>query len=120
MNVIRSSADGLTASNQTNLAIKGIIAIEAMSKMSSVIQQGADVSKYAVSTGLLATVATLIRPQSAAAQLYDQWKGLALSSAQYVLAAYGETSTWTLGYNLFADVWLGTNLVDSSVGVHVC
>jgi hypothetical protein len=23
--------------------------------------------------------------------------------------------SWTLGYNLFADVWLGTNVVDSSV-----
>jgi len=64
--------------------------------------------------------ATLIRPQSAATQLYNQWQGLALSSAQYVLAAYGETSTWTLGYKLFADVWLGTNLVGSSVGLHVC
>ena len=25
---------------------------------------------------------------------------------------------WTSGYNLFVDVWLGTNLVESSVSVH--
>ena len=25
--------------------------------------------------------------------------------------------SWTLGYNLFADVWLGTNFIDSSVGI---
>jgi len=60
---------------------------------------------------------TLICPQSAAAQLYNQWKSLALSSDQHLLAVYGQTSTWTLGYNLFADAWLGTNLVDPSVGV---
>ena len=28
---------------------------------------------------------------------------------------YGQSNSWTLGYNLFADVWLGTNLVDSQV-----
>jgi hypothetical protein len=38
----------LSVSNQTNLAIKGIIAIEAMSKMSSVLKQEADASKYSV------------------------------------------------------------------------
>src|SRR5260221_4202049 len=38
----RSSADNLSVKNQTNLAIKGIIAIEAMSKMSSVVNQAAD------------------------------------------------------------------------------
>jgi hypothetical protein len=44
----RSSADGLTADNQTNLAIKGIIAIKAMSKMSSVVKQTSDAEKYNV------------------------------------------------------------------------
>jgi len=34
--------------------------------------------------------------------------------------AYGQANSWTLGYNLFADVWLGTNLVEPSVGVPVC
>ena len=49
----RSSADGLTASNQTNLAIKGIIAIQAMSRMSSVVNQAGDTNKYSVCTGPL-------------------------------------------------------------------
>jgi hypothetical protein len=62
----------------------------------------------------------LIRPQSAASQLYSQWKNLALSSDQHVLAVYGQSTSWTLGYNMFADVWLGTNLVDSSVSVNTC
>ena len=33
---------------------------------------------------------------------------------------YGQSDSWTLGYNLFADVWLGTTLVESSVGVLEC
>ncbi|KAN0107744.1 hypothetical protein V8E52_009833 [Russula decolorans] len=52
---------------------------------------------------------------NAAANLYARWKSLALSSDQHLLAAYGQNNSWTLGYNLFADVWLGTNLVESSV-----
>ena len=33
---------------------------------------------------------------------------------------YGQSNSWTLGYNLFADVWLGTNLVESTVGILEC
>jgi hypothetical protein len=53
-------------------------------------------------------------------KLYNQWKSIALGNDQHVLAVYEQTDSWTLGYNLFADVWLGTNLVDSSVGSGVC
>ena len=49
-----------------------------------------------------------------------QWKNLALGNDQHILATYGQSNSWTLGYNLFADVWLQTNLVDSSVGVFRC
>ncbi|KAI9464136.1 hypothetical protein BJY52DRAFT_1115258 [Lactarius psammicola] len=99
LNHDQTSADGLTTSNQTNLAIKGIIAIKAMSKMSSVVNQTADADKYS----------------NTAASLYSQWKGLALDSDQHLLAAYGLANSWTLGYNLFADVWLGTGVVESAV-----
>ncbi len=51
LNLHRSSADGLTISNQTNLAIKGIIAIKAMSKMSAVVKKTADADKYSVRAG---------------------------------------------------------------------
>ena len=49
----RFSADGLMTDNQTNLAIKGIIAIKAMSKMSLIVNQAHDVDKYSVRAGLL-------------------------------------------------------------------
>ncbi|KAF8497617.1 hypothetical protein F5888DRAFT_1613412 [Russula emetica] len=101
----QSSADNLTVSNQTNLAIKGIIAIEAMSKMSSAVKNTDDANKYS----------------SEAARLYAQWKSVALGSDQHLLAAYGQSSdSWTLGYNLFADVWLGTSLVELPVSVLEC
>ncbi|KAH9066369.1 hypothetical protein EDB87DRAFT_713658 [Lactarius vividus] len=93
------SADGLSADNQTNLAIKGIIAIGAMSKMSSLIKRDADVDKYS----------------STAAGLYAQWKSLALSGDDHLFATYEQVGSWTLGYNLFADVWLNTSIVESSV-----
>jgi len=70
-----------------------------MSKMSSAVNQTAEANKYS----------------SATASLYAQWKSLALASDQHLLAVYGQTNSWTLGYNLFADVWLGTNLVEPSV-----
>ena len=43
-----------------------------------------------------------------------------MGSDEHVLATYGRSNSWTLGYNLFADVWLETNLEDSSVGVIGC
>jgi hypothetical protein len=52
--------------------------------------------------------------------MYGQWRSHALGDDQHLLAAYGQSDSWTLGYNLFADVWLGTNLVESSVCVCEC
>ena len=44
-----------------------------------------------------------------------------MASDQHLLAVYGQSDdSWTLGYNLFADVWLDTNLVESSVGILEC
>ena len=48
----RASADGWTAANQTNLAIKGIIAIQAMSEMSTIVDQVTEAKNYSVRTNL--------------------------------------------------------------------
>ncbi|KAH9071099.1 hypothetical protein EDB83DRAFT_2289828, partial [Lactarius deliciosus] len=93
------SADGLSTDNQTNLAIKGIIAIKAMSQMSSFVNKTTDFDKYS----------------SISSRLYAQWKNLALAGDNHLLVAYGQIGSWTLGYNLFADVWLNTSVVESSV-----
>ena len=40
-----------------------------------------------------------------------------MGSDQHLLTVYRQNDSWTSGYNLFADVWLGTNLVEPLVGV---
>ncbi|KAH9044229.1 hypothetical protein EDB84DRAFT_1470134 [Lactarius hengduanensis] len=67
--------------------------------MSSILKRAADVDQYSNIT----------------ANLYAQWKSLALTGDRCLLAIYGLVESWTPGYNLFADVWLGTNVVESSI-----
>ncbi len=55
----RYSADGLSTDNQTNLAIKGIIAIKAMSQMSSFVNNTTDFEKYSVRAAFRCCVAKL-------------------------------------------------------------
>ncbi|KAI0049479.1 DUF1793-domain-containing protein [Auriscalpium vulgare] len=94
------SGDNESGNNQTNLALKGIIAVQAMSGISAALNRSADMQAYA----------------SKASNLIQQWNSFALSDDKHLLAKYGDpSSSWTLGYNLFADSWLGTNLLDSSV-----
>ncbi|KAH9040317.1 hypothetical protein EDB83DRAFT_2295685 [Lactarius deliciosus] len=95
------SAEGWSTDNQTNLAIKGIIAIKAMSQMSSFVNKTTDFDKYSNSSS----------------RLYAQWKDLALAGDKHLLATYGNMGSWTLGYNLFADVWLNTSIIEPSVSV---
>ncbi|KAI0282069.1 hypothetical protein BC826DRAFT_302706 [Russula brevipes] len=83
---------------ETELTIKGIIAIEAMSKMSSILGQKNDAEKYA----------------NTSSRLYAQWKGLVIKDDR-LLGWLGDNNSWSLGYNLFPDKWLGTNVVDSSI-----
>ncbi|VDB91944.1 unnamed protein product [Peniophora sp. CBMAI 1063] len=93
------STDNLSLTKQSNLAIKGIIAIQAMSGISQVLGVNDDASKYSV----------------AAKDLFTQWKSQGVGSDGHMLAAYSQQSTWSLGYNLFADKFLETNVVDEDV-----
>ncbi|KAI9442051.1 hypothetical protein BJY52DRAFT_1318827 [Lactarius psammicola] len=92
----QQSADLLSVNNQTNLAIKGIIAIKAMSLMAAAISE---------STTYSAT----------ANAYYNTWKNLALGSDQHLLAQYQNESSWSLGYNMFADHWLQTGLISQGI-----
>ncbi|KAH9004848.1 hypothetical protein EDB83DRAFT_2533223 [Lactarius deliciosus] len=73
------SAEGQSIDNQTNLAIKGIIAIKAMSQMSSFVNKTTDFDKYSNSSS----------------RLYAQWKDLALAGDKHLLATYGK---WARGH----------------------
>ncbi|KAH9980459.1 hypothetical protein BJV74DRAFT_887813 [Russula compacta] len=92
----QESADLLNINNQTNLAIKGIIAIKAMSLMCAAISQPTDYSDTAES-------------------YYNQWRSLALAQDNHVLIQYGNESSWSLGYNMFADIWLRTGLISQDI-----
>ncbi|KAK0246464.1 DUF1793-domain-containing protein [Armillaria nabsnona] len=96
-----TDADGLSNTNMTNLAIKGIIAIKAMSEISQALGRSQDAETYS----------------STAKSYVDQWQ-IAAGSTGHLLSTYGATadsSSWSLVYNLFADKLLGTELVDSSI-----
>ncbi|PCH43429.1 DUF1793-domain-containing protein, partial [Wolfiporia cocos MD-104 SS10] len=94
------SADGQFTTNMTNLAIKGIIGIQAMSEISKAVQEDTDSQKFAT------TASTYI----------STWKSLALSSNQQnILFAYGDSGSWGLMYNLYADLLLQTHLVDETI-----
>lgn len=94
------TADVGSRANSTNLAIKGIIAIGAMAQMSAAIHEQQDAQHYA-----------------SVAQAYaNTWKALALSPDRHILSNFGDpSSSWALEYNLYADKWIGTNLLDDSV-----
>ena len=55
--------------------------------------------------------------QATANAYYNSWKALALASDQHLLAQYKNESSWTIGYNLFADQWLQTGLISQSVRI---
>ncbi|KAN0113464.1 hypothetical protein V8E52_007745 [Russula decolorans] len=92
----QETANLLTISNQTNLAIKGIIAIKAMSVMNEVAGQ----------SGAYSTIADAY---------YAQWKSHALGSDNHLLVQYGDESSWSLGENMFADLWLQTGLISQDI-----
>ncbi|CCM02776.1 uncharacterized protein FIBRA_04884 [Fibroporia radiculosa] len=94
-------ADDQRMANMTNLAIKGIIGIQAMAEMSKAIGNMSDYSLLA----------------SAAATFVKSWQSGVVSSGsntQHLLFDFGDEDSWALMYNLYADRLLQTNLVSAS------
>ncbi|KAJ7512010.1 hypothetical protein B0H11DRAFT_721093 [Mycena galericulata] len=97
-------ADGLDSSlgqnhgNITNLAIKGIIAIQAMSEISKLVGEITDAQTY----------------QTSASSLVKSWVNLA-SPSGHLIWTYGSPSSFGLMYNLLADRLLQLNVVPSSI-----
>ncbi|KAI0335019.1 hypothetical protein GY45DRAFT_1367055 [Cubamyces sp. BRFM 1775] len=93
-------ADNQSNTNMTNLAIKGIIGVKAMAEISRVLGQDADAQLYG----------------SNAAALVNMWQPLASSSdSQHILGVYGDQGSWALMYNIYADILLGTNIVNETL-----
>ncbi|PCH41119.1 DUF1793-domain-containing protein [Wolfiporia cocos MD-104 SS10] len=86
--------------NQTNLAIKGIIGIKAMSEMSFTNGDNTAGSSY----------------NTTAYQYVEKWQSLAMApGGLHLTLAYGNDSSWGLTYNMYADKLLNTNIIPESV-----
>ncbi|QRV97100.1 DNA polymerase 1 [Ceratobasidium sp. AG-Ba] len=85
--------------NQTNLAIKGIIGIKAMSEIASILGKTDDAKKYS----------------DIAASYVPQWQEFATSSEGHLMLNYNNPSSWGIAYNLYADKLFGFNLFPKSV-----
>ncbi|KAI0327103.1 DUF1793-domain-containing protein [Cubamyces sp. BRFM 1775] len=86
--------------NQTNLAIKGIVGIKAMAEIASLVGDTARSSNYS----------------SIAASYVTQWQKFATATdGTHLTLSYGDSSSWGLSYNMYADKLLKTNVFPSSV-----
>lgn len=86
--------------NQTNLAIKGIIALRAMSSVAEVAARADDAALYA----------------SKAREYYLGWEDLAIEpSGQHTMLSYQWASSWGLLYNTYFDKLLHLDVVSDSV-----
>ncbi|TFK45399.1 DUF1793-domain-containing protein [Heliocybe sulcata] len=89
-----------TLANQTNLAIKGIVGIKAMSMIADLMGDSSRVNNYS----------------SIASSYVEQFTQFATStSGHHLTLAYGNESSWSLAYNLYADKLLNTQLFSDSV-----
>ena len=86
--------------NQTNLAIKGIVALGAMAETAHLLSGASTASIYA----------------STASSYLNQWMYLAIDpSENHTVLAYQWRSSWGLLYNLYPDKLLDLNVVPQSV-----
>ena len=118
----RQSADTDTKANLTNVALKGIIGIQAMAEISTAMNISTDVQHYSVSIARLTYIIAIEHvPQSAAASRAAMWQQYAVSSdGQHILTSFGDSDdSEALTYNLFADQLLSTSLISPSVSVIV-
>ncbi|KAF8995301.1 hypothetical protein BDQ17DRAFT_1430456 [Cyathus striatus] len=92
------NADGEGIPNLSNLALKGILGLYAMGKISDTTGNSNDALHY----------------QSQAQNYYSQWENLAVSSG-HITSVYGNASNWGLIYNLYAAKLLGSDLVSDQI-----
>ncbi|KAK3685544.1 hypothetical protein B0T22DRAFT_221551 [Podospora appendiculata] len=85
--------------NQTNLALKGIIGIKAMSEIADIVGEKGDAKEY----------------RDIAKSYIDKWQEYGISRDQtHAKLAYTWYGSWTTIYNLYADSLLCFHVSDSS------
>ncbi|KAH9938229.1 uncharacterized protein B0H18DRAFT_1112408 [Fomitopsis serialis] len=99
-NQLSSDAFAGSLTNQTDLALKGIIGIKAMAEIASLLGNSSANSNY----------------NSIASSYVQKWQQMATTSdGIHLTLQYGNSSSWGISYNMYADKLLGTNIVPSSV-----
>ncbi|KIJ70075.1 hypothetical protein HYDPIDRAFT_78948 [Hydnomerulius pinastri MD-312] len=88
--------------NQTNLAIKGVVGIQAMSVISGLLGDTASQQNYS------SIVQSYVPQILAFATSTD-------GNLNHLELAYGNETSWGLSYNMYADKLLGTNVFNQSV-----
>ena len=89
-----------TLENQTNLAVKGIVGLQAMSEVAKVVGMAEDAEMFG----------------RTAREYYAQWERLAIDPlGRHTLLAYQWRSSWGLLYNIYPDKLLDLGIVNSSV-----
>ncbi|ORY60757.1 glutaminase GtaA [Pseudomassariella vexata] len=86
--------------NQTNLAIKGIVALQAMNAIARVAENADDAAYFS----------------STAQSYYSQWETMAVDpSSRHTILAYQWRSSWGLLYNIYFDKLLNLGIVNQSI-----
>ncbi|KAL8828021.1 MAG: hypothetical protein Q9191_002838 [Dirinaria sp. TL-2023a] len=86
--------------NQTNLAIKGIVGLQAMSNMATIAGDTASAQNYS----------------STASSFYKQWEEFAIDpSGRHTVLSYQWRSSYGLLYNTFPNLLLDLNLIPQSL-----
>ncbi|KAI1822835.1 DUF1793-domain-containing protein [Xylaria intraflava] len=89
--------------NQTNLALKGIIGIKAMSSIADIVGEKPDAEYYG----------------KVADEYIDKWQEFGLSrDGTHAKLAYNWYGSWTTLYNIFADALLCFHLPDETSSTH--
>ncbi|KAJ2936581.1 hypothetical protein H1R20_g512, partial [Candolleomyces eurysporus] len=94
----QTSADGLTSENQSNLALKGIVGVYAMSKIREALGANGEEKYFS----------------DQAISLAKQWEQLAVVD-DHISSLYGQPSTWGLTYNVFAAQLIAPDLITKKV-----
>ncbi|KAK5679054.1 hypothetical protein LTS10_008710 [Elasticomyces elasticus] len=107
--------------NQTNLALKGMIGIQAM--VSAPIKSSVVTSMHMLTSNMQAMIANMTGHPSdgsnfttIAADFISQWQTLGVATDKtHTTLSYGNDSSHGLLYNLYADALLQTNLVPKEI-----
>lgn len=89
-----------TLVNQTNLAIKGIVGLQAMSKIAAAVGDSAGAANYSTT----------------ASSYFSQWETFAIDpSGQHTVLAYEWRSSWGLLYNTYPDKLLNLGIIPDAL-----